>query len=235
MAAAEKFVVACPHCQANLNCSRQHLGKSVACVKCHQPLQIPTAADFDAAQPARENVFQPRDTTYSAVAAPDFSPPPRVPRKTSNRANHLTKAAYLCVVIVAGLVGYIVGTSQSRGGFIQGHPRPFSDDRPISIVKADFGDWQGFTVMNSKQAPVTILKVRYNGEFDADLAEPNGLGVNKANRLPVTLTIAEQAMFHCRSSSPNLKSYDKPVLFTDVVTDRGTFRSDSRGMPQKPD
>jgi hypothetical protein len=234
MAVAGKFVVACPHCQAKLNCSRQHLGKNVACVKCRQPLQIPTAADFDAAQPPPENVLQPRDSTFSAVATSEFVARPRASRKAANRAGYLAKVAYLCVVIIAGLVGYIIGTSQNQGNSFQVN-RPFSDDRPISVVEADFGDWKGFTVMNSKPAPVTILKVRYNGEFDAELAEPNGLGVNKANRLPMTLAIAEQAIFHCRSSIPNLKSYDKPVLFTDVVTDRGTFRSDSRGMPQKPD
>ena len=49
MTTAEKFVVACPHCRAKMNCSRRHLGTSVTCVKCRQSLQVPSAREFDQA------------------------------------------------------------------------------------------------------------------------------------------------------------------------------------------
>jgi hypothetical protein len=93
-----------------------------------------------------------------------------------------------------------------------------------------------FEIENRSNAPLTINSVTYNGEFSAT---PGGdfmygmLFTDHARNYPITIGIGETARFFVYWIGGGKSSYSKDVVYTDIETNRGTYRYQDGGLSRK--
>jgi hypothetical protein len=91
-----------------------------------------------------------------------------------------------------------------------------------------------WTITNTSDAPLTVTRVRYNGDWDAPrgFAYANGSVRPAQGGLPVRLTIGEACHFF-QSGFDDEPNYTKAVIYIDIETNRGTFRyQDGESRPE---